>query len=61
MVEPVADPAQLLNDSEDIKTTFESDADEMREVNEFEQERDSQEDDSIIRRSSSTSIKPNWL
>ena len=33
----------------------------MRKVNEFEQERDSQEDDSMIRRSNSTSIKPTWL
>ena len=61
MVEPAADPAQLLNDLEEMEIIFKSEDEEVSEYDGLEPENVMQEEEPTVRRSNRTPAKPNWM
>ena len=61
MVEPAADPAQLLNDHEEMEITFKPEDKEMSEYDKLEPENAMQEEEPTVRRSNRTPVKPKWM
>ena len=61
MVEPAADPVQLLNNLEEMEITFESEDEKMSEYDELAPENAEQEEETTVRRLNRTPAKPSWM